>query len=127
MLCTISCVHDVGLTLQDTPSGSLLNYLKILYCMLVSLTYVCGVNKMYSVEICYLLLCKYHLRVGLLEGEGQEKSRIGFLGLQENVESHVKTEQSKQQVVHIVTIGLISKLSHTICIQLCLFQLGGNK
>ena len=44
----------------------------------------------------------YHLRVGLLEGEAQEKSRIGFLGLQENVESHVKTEQSKQQVVHIV-------------------------
>ena len=44
----------------------------------------------------------YHMRVGLLEGEAQEKSRIGFLGLQENVESHVKTEQSKQQVVHIV-------------------------
>ena len=51
---------------------------------------------MYSVETYNLLLCMYHLRVGLLEGEAQEKSRIGFLGLQENVELHVKTEQSKQ-------------------------------
>ena len=92
MLCTVSCVQ------YHAPSGSPLNYVKILYCMLVSHT------NMYSVETYNLLLCMYHLRVGLLEGEAQEKSRIGFLGLQENVELHVKTEQSKQQVVHIVYV-----------------------